>query len=82
MTQNERSTPYDWEELTKRWERDEITLEQLAGQLLIWSQQLHEMLVRGQRTQESIQSEQDGVMHSLADLDARLIGVEEQIKQL
>ena len=82
MTQDEQFSPYTWEELTKRWERNEITLEQLAGQLLIWSQQLHEELVSGQREHESIQSEQEGVMHSLADLDARLIDVEEQIKQL
>ena len=40
MTQNAQFTPYDWEELTRRWERDEITVEQLAGQLLVWSQQL------------------------------------------
>ncbi len=81
MTQNAQSTPYTWEELTKRWERDEITLEQLAGQLLIWSQRLHEELVICQREQESVQSEQEGVMHALADLDARLLGMEEQIEQ-
>ena len=73
MTQNEQSTPYPWETLTRRWERDEITLEQLAGQLLVWSQRLHEELVISQR-------EHEGVMHAVADLDTRLLGVEEQIE--
>ena len=74
MTQDEQSTPYTWEELTKRWERDEITVEQLAGQLLIWSQRLDKELATSQREQESI-------MHALADLEARLAGVAEQIEQ-
>ncbi len=81
MTQNEQFTPYAWEELTKRWERDEMTMEQLVGQLLVWSQQLYEMLVISQREQESVQSEQEGVMHALADLEARLMRMEEQIEQ-
>ena len=75
MTSNEeRFTPNAWAELTKRWERDEITLEQLAGQLLIWSQQLHEMLVVCQR-------EQAGTINVLVEVDARLMRVEGQIAQ-
>ncbi len=74
MAQHDRSTPYAWAELTRRWERDEITVEQLVGQLLVWSQQLHEMLVIGQR-------EHEGVMQDLTDLDARLASVEEQLEQ-
>ena len=70
----ERFTPYAWAELRRRWARDQITLVQLSGQLLIWSQQLHEQLVIAQRAQEEMQ-------HSLAALDGRVQGLEEQAAQ-
>ena len=70
MATNEEFTPYAWDDLAERWEREEITLEQLSGQLLVWSRDLHKMLVTCQR-------EQEGIMHSLADLEARMRGLEE-----
>ncbi len=73
MDTNEDFTPYAWAELTQRWEREEITLEQLGGQLLVWSAQLHEMLVFCRRAQE-------GMDRSLAALEERLQGVEAQLR--
>ncbi len=70
MAMNEEFTPYAWDELAHRWEHDEMTIEQLNGQLLVWSRQLHEMLVLNQR-------EQEGIMHALADLNARMARLEE-----
>ncbi len=85
-TNEEEFTPYAWEELKERWAREEITLEQLGGQLLVWSQQLHRMLVLCQREQESMahgielcQHEQEGLGHALADLDARVQGLEGRV---
>ena len=52
MTNNEDFTPYAWDELAQQWEREEITIEQLSGQLLVWTRQLHGMLVACQREQE------------------------------
>ncbi len=70
METNEEFTPYAWEVLRQHWEREEITLEQLGGQLLIWSQQLYEMLVIYRREQEMLTRAQ-------TDLDARLAQLEE-----
>ncbi len=67
----ERFTPYAWEELRSRWERDEITLAQLSGQLLVWSQQLHALLVSAQRGQE-------GIENALDDLENRVLALEGQ----
>ena len=69
MATNEDFTPYAWADLVQRWEREEITLEQLGGQLLVWSAQLHEMLVFCQR-------EQEGMRYSLTDLTARVQALE------
>ncbi len=69
MATNEDFTLYAWADLIQRWEREEITLEQLGGQLLVWSAQLHEMLVFCQRAQE-------GMGHSLTDIAARLVALE------
>ena len=71
MATHEEFTPYAWAELAQRWEREEITLEQLGGQLLVWSHQLHGMVVRCERTQETMG-------HALADLDARVQGLEQR----
>ncbi len=86
-TNEEKFTPYAWEELKERWERDEITVEQLGGQLLIWSAQLHRMLVLCQRAQESMahelelcQHEQEGLGHAMADLEARLQDLADQVR--
>ena len=83
-TNEEEFTPYAWEALKQRWEREEMTVEQLSGQLLVWSRQLYEMLVTCQREQEIMthklaryEHEQEGMGHALADLEARLQGVEE-----
>ena len=73
MSSHEEFTPYTWDDLATRWEREEITLEQLGGQLLVWSRQLHDMLLLCQR-------EQEGIMHSLADLEARMRSWEEGIE--
>ena len=72
MSSNQKFTPYDWDELSHKWEHDEMTVEQLAGQLLVWSRKFHEMLVQSQREQESLP-------HSLADHDARLQGLAERL---
>lgn len=71
MAPNEEFTPYAWEELVLRWERGEITLEQLGGQLLVWSQQLHTMLAACQREQENLG-------HSLAAHEVRLQALEKR----
>ncbi|MBV7330201.1 hypothetical protein KFU94_18515 [Chloroflexi bacterium TSY] len=65
MHTDERFTVQAWEELIRKWEREEITLEQLNGQMLVWMGQLHRMLARCER-------EQEGIGHSVADLDARV----------
>ena len=62
-------TPYPWDELFHKWEHDQLTTEQLGGQLLVRSQQLHEIVVACQRELESIS-------HAVADLDARVQGLE------
>ncbi len=62
-------TPYDWDELSHKWEHDQLTTEQLGGQLLVRSRQLHELVVACQRELESIN-------HAVADLDARVQGLE------
>lgn len=75
MTSDEQQfTPYAWEALRSRWERDEITLAQLSGQLLVWSQQLHAMLVSARRAQE-------GMENALDDLENRVLALEEQAEQ-
>ena len=87
MAMNEEEfTPYAWEELKERWEREEITVEQLGGQLLVWSRELYNMLVLCQRAQESMahelelcQHEQEGLGHAMADLEARLQGLAAQL---
>ena len=71
MTSHEPFNPYTWEELTRLWEREEITEEQMIGQLLVWMHDLYEMLNHGQRTQEIL-------AHALTKLEARLEKVEEQ----
>ena len=70
MSMSEEFTPYAWEALRQQWEREEITLEQLGGQLLVWSAQLYEMLVIYRREQEMLTRAQ-------TDLDARLAQLEE-----
>lgn len=69
MHPEERFSPQAWDELALKWEREEITLEQLNGQMLVWLGHLVTMLVVCQREQESMG-------HSLADLDARVQGLE------
>ncbi|MBV7330815.1 hypothetical protein KFU94_21745 [Chloroflexi bacterium TSY] len=69
MDVDERFTAKTLEELELRWEREEITLEQLNGRMLIWIGHLHRLLVASQREQESI-------ARTLADLDARIVGLE------
>ena len=46
--------PYAWEEIFHKWEHDQLTTEQLGGQLLVRSRQLHEMIVVCQRKLENI----------------------------
>lgn len=69
MYTDERFTPQAWEELCLKWEREEITWEQLNGQMLVWIGHLYQLLVICRR-------EQEGMSHSLADLDARLQALE------
>lgn len=65
MAENDQFSTYAWDELRLRWERDEITVEQLSGQLMVWIRNLHELLVTREREQERIEQ-------SLVDLDARV----------
>ena len=69
MHTDERFTPQAWETLTLKWEREEITPDQLNGQMLVWLGHLYHMLAAWQR-------EHEGMAHSLADLDARVQGLE------
>ncbi len=61
--------PYAWDELFHKWEHDQLTTEQLGGQLLVRSRQLHEMIVVCQRELENISDAVD-------ELDARVQGLE------
>lgn len=72
MHTDERFTSQAWEELVRKWEREEITIEQLNGQMLVWIGQLHRMLVTYQRDLE-------GMGHSLTDLEARMQGLEAEM---
>lgn len=69
MHTDERFTSQAWEELVRKWELEEITLEQLNGQMLVWIGHLHRTLVLVQR-------EQERMGHSLADLKVRVQGLE------
>ena len=62
-------TPYPWDELFHKWEHDQLTIEQLGGQLMVRSRQLHEIVVICQRELESISD-------AVTDLDARVQGLE------
>lgn len=72
MHTDERFTSQTWAKLADQWEREEITLEQLNGRLLVWIGHLHQMLVVCQR-------EQEGLAHSLTDLNARVEGLEARL---
>ena len=65
MNTQEKFSTERWDELSRQWERDEITIEQLNGQLLVWIGELYRMMEAHHRAQ-------DGLSHSCADLDARL----------
>ena len=69
MTHESEPTPYAWEEFRRKWERDEMTVEQAVGQLIIWGEKHEERL-------EALTRELEGLSPSLADHDARLQGVE------
>ncbi len=59
-------------ELTHQWEKEEITIEQLNGQMLVWIEYLYKATLPYER-------DLDGIYHSLADLDVRVQKLEEQL---
>ncbi len=69
MTNDSKPTPYPWDELHLKWEREELTAEQVVGQLIIWGEQHEARLL-------ILEREWEGLAHSLADHDTRLQGVE------
>ncbi len=69
MTNEPQPTPYTWEELRRKWDRDEMTIEQAVGQLIVWGERHEARLL-------FLEREWEGLAHSLADHDARLQGVE------
>ena len=69
MDIDDRFSPEAWAELARQWEKEEITFEQLNGQMLVWIGHLVEMVATYRRVQ-------DDVSHDLADLDARVQGLE------
>ncbi len=71
MDTDDRFSPEAWAELAHQWEKEEITFEQLNGQMLVWIGHLVERVATYQRAQ-------DGLSHSHADLDARVQGLEAQ----
>ena len=70
MQQNKQPKPYALDELRHKYEVGELTVEQLCGQLLIWSQITHEIAVANQRNQE-------GYDDDLADLAAQVAELKE-----
>ncbi|MBV7336976.1 hypothetical protein KFU94_53865 [Chloroflexi bacterium TSY] len=62
-------TPYSWDELHDKWRLEQITMEQAVGQLLVWGAQHESWLV-------ALRRELEKMTHSLADLEARVVGLE------
>ena len=64
--------PYTWEELKLKWEKEKLTNEQLLGQLVIWGQLTHTLVVTCQHQLESRQRQMDELLARVAEVEHRL----------
>ena len=64
--------PYPWDELHQKWQLDQITIEQAVGQFIVWGAQHEDRLV-------ALERELEDIAHAVADLNARLGGVEAKL---
>ncbi|MBV7333585.1 hypothetical protein KFU94_36200 [Chloroflexi bacterium TSY] len=69
MNDQSTPTPYPLGELYDKWQLEQISTERAVGQLIVWAQLHEERLV-------ALLRELEGIAHSVADVDARLEGVE------
>ncbi|MBV7339279.1 hypothetical protein KFU94_65895 [Chloroflexi bacterium TSY] len=69
MNNQSSPTPYPLDELHDKWQLEQISTERAVGQLIVWAQ-LHEARL------VALLRELEDIARSVADLDARLQGVE------
>ena len=69
MDTDGRFSIHAWDELARQWELEEITFEQLNGQMLVWLGHLVERVATYQRAQ-------DGMSRALTDLETRVQALE------
>ena len=65
---------YDWIELTKLWEVERVTTEQVIGQLINHGEAQHRTLVALQRRQEQIEQAIAGLTVRVTQLEGNRAG--------
>ena len=65
------ATPYPWQELKFKWEKETVTTEQVIGQLLVWGENTYTQLVACQRQLESRQRQVDELLARMVEWEKR-----------
>ncbi len=52
---------YDWAVLKQQWEHDQLSMEQMMGQLMQWGEQLHQQNIANQRQMAALERQVAGL---------------------
>ncbi len=64
---------HEWQELRHRWEREQLSQEQMLGQLLQWGEQHHTTITSTQRQVEALEQAVAALTTRMTTLETRLV---------